>query len=225
MRPEARPQSIDGLKAVHHNLGNLQNSAGRFTEAESSWRKAVELSAQIFSKSPGSPGSKNAYASEMDGLAETLVFQRKWNEAEKTLREAIRIQEPLAADLPEDQGHLEDLAVSLCMLGEVLNNLDRRSEAEKELRRSIEISRDLIARAPKLIFRRVITAKALLLLAEVEAHNGHREASKSLVADARTHVKVGLAINPLDPDLNKVKVEIEESAKGKIPGRDLGITP
>ncbi len=137
------------------------------------------------------------------------------------LREAIRIQEPLAADLPERMEFREDLAYSLLGLGGALHNQGRFAEEEELLRRSIGISKELINATPNLIFRRVILAEALIALAAVERDKKHFDTSKGLLADARSHIRIGLEINPLDPDLSKLRAEIESLAKGNastVPG-------
>ena len=74
--------------------------------------------------------------------------------------------------------------------------------------------------APKLMFRRVIITKAMMVLAVLERDRGHLDASKGRLADARSHTRTGLEINPLDPELNRLKAEIESLAKGKGPPRD-----
>jgi eukaryotic-like serine/threonine-protein kinase len=217
IRPEARTQSTDGLRRVNHNLGKLNADAGRFSEAERCWRRAVELSAQLLRDSPGSPLRKHNNASDIHGLAWALIDQGKCLEAEELLREAIRIQESLAADLPEISGFREDLANSLRELGRVLHESGRFTEEEEVLRRSIGISKELVNETPRVIFRRVIIANALIGLATIEREKGHFDASKGLLADARSHIRIGLEINPLDPYLNELNAKIESLAKGKSP--------
>jgi len=215
MRPEARAQSTDGLRAVYHNLGNLQIAAGRGSEAEHSWRRADELSARILAESPTSLAVKHGHASDLYGLAGALASQGKWREAEKVLHEAIRVQEPLAADIPERPEFREDLANSLRGLGEVLHNLGQLTEEEVVIRRSIGISRELIKATPKLAFRRVIIAAALMALAALERDKGHFDISKGLLAEASSHIRIGLEIAPLDPYLTELNGQIQSLAKGK----------
>ncbi len=154
-----------------------------------------------------------------------LKVQGKWLEAEKTVREAIRIQEPLAAELPETTEFREDLALSLCKLGEVLNHLGKSTEEEEVLRRSIGISKALVNATPRLIFRRTLIARALIGLAILKRDKGHFDASKGLIADARSHIGIGLEINPLDPYLTKLNGEIKSLAKGKDLPKTGGVRP
>ncbi len=152
--------------------------------------------------------------------------QGKWLEAEKTLREAIRIQEPLAAEFPETTEFREDLALSLCKLADALHHLGQSAqEAEEVLRRSIGISRELVNATPKLIFRRVIISGALMALATLERDRGHFDASERTFDDARSHIRIGLEINPLDPDLNKLNREIKSLAKGKVTTKTTVVRP
>ena len=224
-RPEAPAQSIEGLRKVNHSLGVLYQGVGRFSEAEASWRKTVGLSAQILRDGPGSPGAKHVYAGDLYGLAGALQYQGKGREAEKELREAIRIQEPLAAELPEFTEHGEALAAALCGIGVVLHGLGQFTEENEVLRRSIEISKEIIKATPRLIVRRVIIAWALISLAAREQESGHLDASKGLLDEARSHIELGLAINPRDPDLNKLNAQIESLGKGKELPETEGIWP
>ena len=72
MRPEAGAEATRGLKDVYHNLGDLHSAAGRGAGAESCWRRAVGLSAQLLKDSPMTPEFKHAHASDMCGLAGAL---------------------------------------------------------------------------------------------------------------------------------------------------------
>jgi tetratricopeptide (TPR) repeat protein len=158
----------------------------------------------------------------LEGLANAMSCQGKWLEAESVFREAIRIQEPLARELPETSEFREDLALSLCNLGDVLSHLGRSAEEEAVLRRSIEISKGIITAAPRLIFRRVIIAGALVNLAACERNKGRIDASKALLAEARSHIRFGLEINPRDPRLNALNAEIDSLTKGKDPPEAKG---
>ncbi len=110
-------------------------------------------------------------------------------------------------------------------LARVLHHLGQSTEEEEVLRRSIGISKELISTTPKLIIRRVIIAEALIGLATLERDKGHFDASEGLLADARSHIRIGLEINPTDPDLNKLNVEIESLAKGKATAKTAGVRP
>ena len=150
---------------MNHDLGNLYNTLGRFSDAERSWNRAVELSSVALKENPISVNLRHVYASQVSGLADALRFQSRWPEAEKAIREAIRLQETLAVQ-PFEQ---EDLAWSLCQLGFVLHHLGQSTEEEEVLLRSIRISMELINSTPKLVFRRVIVAEAMMTLAALDA--------------------------------------------------------
>jgi tetratricopeptide (TPR) repeat protein len=209
-RPEARFESIKGLRRVYHGLGHRLLVTRRYSEAEPYERKAIEFAAMELSQSPTSPVLKHDYASRLEALGECLKAEQKWAEAEKTLREAIRIQEPLADQFPEQTMFREDLALSLSELGKVLRALGGHAREEEDvLRRSIAISKEIIGMTPKHMYRRVIVAQALIALAVLERDRGRLDASRNLLVDARSHVQAGLAINPLDPQLNRVNAELE----------------
>ena len=97
--------------------------------------------------------------------------------------------------------------MSLGELGGVLHHLGQSAEAEEPLRRSIRISKEVINAAPKLIYRRVIIAQALMTLAALERNKGLLDASKKFLADAQSHIRIGLEFNPRDIELNKLNVE------------------
>jgi tetratricopeptide (TPR) repeat protein/predicted Ser/Thr protein kinase len=213
---ETRSQSIKGLSQVYHYLGFCLLPAGRFSEAEPHLRKAVELSALILAESSTSPILKHEHASNVERLAEALKFQGKCIEAETSLRTAIGIQEPLAEQLPESTDFRQDLALSLCELGAVLQQRGGRGdEIAETLRRSIKVSKELIALAPKLVFRRVILARALIELAALERDRGDQEASKLLLAEARSSMQPALAISPLDPHVKEVMAKLDPIQNGK----------
>ena len=216
-RPETRVQATRGLMRVYHNLADRHAGARRFLESERDWRNAVKFSAQALADSPTSPRYKHEHAGNLEGLAMALASQEKWLEAERVRREVIRIREPLAIALPETSAFREGLAQSLCNLGDVLHHLDQSAEEEAVLRRSIEISNGLINEAPRRIHRRAIMAGALINLADCERKKGHIDASKALLADARSHIRIGLKINPRDPGLNYLNAEIESRTKGTDP--------
>ncbi len=222
VQPQVRAQITDGLRLVNHNLGALYGEAGRMLEAERCFRRAVELSAQILTGPQMSPVKRHDHASEIGGLAAALEDQGKRLEAEKTLREAIRIQESLAAEFPERTEFREDLAWTLGFLGRLLHKLGQSTEEEEVLRRSIGISNEVVSAAPKLIFRRVIIARALVGLATLERDKGHSDVSEGLLADARSHIRIGLEINPRDPRLNALSAEIDSLTKGADPSKAEG---
>jgi tetratricopeptide (TPR) repeat protein len=225
MRPEARAQTTRGLTTIHHNLGVLKIAAGRFSEAEDCWRRAVDLSAQTLRDSPTSPQEKQAYSSNLEGMAEALKALGRWLDAEQTLRAAIRIQEPLAAELPERTEFPQDLALSLCSLGGVLHHLGQCTEGEELFRRSIGISKRLVNAIPTIVFRRALIAEALIELATFERDNEHFDALKELVDEASCHIRVGLEINPANPDLNKLNGTLDSLVKGMVTTKPTGVRP
>ena len=66
-----------------------------------------------------------------------------------------------------------------CDLGLLLHQTGRDAEQEESLRQSIRFANDIIAAEPTLIYRRVIIAKALMALANLEAAKGISAPQKS----------------------------------------------
>ena len=101
---------------------------------------------------------------------------------------------------------------------------DSPEGTEEALRRSIEISKEIINAAPKLIFRRVIIAGAADQPGSLREpqERAYRCFQKALLADARSHIRIGLEINPRDPRLNTLNAEIDSLTKGTDPSKAEG---
>ena len=99
----------------------------------------------------------------------------------------------------------------------------RGAEGEETLRHAIRMAKDIIAAEPKLIYRRWIIAKALMGLAALSSvAKGISLLQRELFSDARAHVQAGLAINPLDVQLNELRKEFEVSETETHPPQSSG---
>ncbi len=135
------------LSAARHNLAEFLTSAGRFSEAEGEYGRAIaiEKDAVEFLSSPMSglkatpEGSEmldyalNALAISLGHLAHLLQLQGQTERATKTAEEALRIQREHPPRNPAD------LAATLHVMGAVYQGAGKYEQAEKLYREALEI--------------------------------------------------------------------------------------
>jgi tetratricopeptide (TPR) repeat protein len=117
--------------------------AGYLLEAESSFRRAIELSAGGEDVLHG----LRVRAEALEGLGSALRAAGRAEESEEALREALAIRDAIAAELPEAD-HFRDLAIAHGRLGRVLAQLGRIAEAIAERERALELWDRLARRLP-----------------------------------------------------------------------------
>jgi len=115
------------IAGVLQNLAWVQNSDGKYREAERTLKKALTNA----EKSEGRNGL--AYASILDQLGNLYAAQKELRKAEQMIKEALRIREQYIG--PEDPW----IEVSLNSLAVVLQFQGKALQAEPLLKRSLQI--------------------------------------------------------------------------------------
>ena len=121
------PGSERQIAGVLQNLAWVQNSDGKYREAERTLQRAL-VNAE---KSEGRNGL--AYASILDQLGKLYAGQKKMPKAERMIKEALRIREQYVG--PEDSW----IEVSLNSLAVLLQFQGKALQAEPLLKRSLQL--------------------------------------------------------------------------------------
>jgi len=129
---------------ARNNLGNLYHNLRKFTEAEESYKEALEIYRKLAEKDPG------AYlpdvATTQNNLGALYSDLRKFTEAEELYKEALEIRRKLAEKDPG--AYLPDVATTQNNLGNLYSNLRKFTEAEESYKEALEIYRKLAERDP-----------------------------------------------------------------------------
>lgn len=136
------------LAVTYKNLGNLQWSTGRISEAQGAYHQALKIWGQLASEHP----DELAY---MDGLARIHnnlgVLHRdagQGAEAQDAYQKAIKIWEGFARDHPEVPDYVDGLARSYGNLGEVRKSAGDSTEAQDAYQQARKIRERLVREHP-----------------------------------------------------------------------------
>lgn len=166
----AEPHDASVLACV---LGDLAQTVDHPSEAESLYRRALELAEQVH----GSDHSATALA--LNNLSVFLREQSRADEAEPLMRRALRIRE-------RREGMASPLAAqSLCTLGRIAADLGDVSVAESLARSSLERRRAVLTKGHPEIAESCLTlSRILLIFGKDRAEEALKLASEAL-ADYR----------------------------------------
>jgi len=143
-----------------NNIGLLLNHAGRHSESETEFRKAIALLQTLADDNPAVTQFRYDLAIEHANLA--LPLDGKPSEAETELRKAIELLQKLADDNPAVIVFRMALAYSKSNLSSALSNMGKLTEAEAECRAAVTI------------FGRSSTTTQGLVSPETPRRNAHR---------------------------------------------------
>ncbi len=125
-------------------LGLLYLDLGRFEEAESAYKEALEIYKELAEKSP------DAYlpdvAMTQNNLGVLYGDLGRFEEAESAYKEALEIRKELAEKSPD--AYLPDLAQTQNNLGNLYRNLGRFADAERAYLEALEIYKELAEKSP-----------------------------------------------------------------------------
>jgi tetratricopeptide (TPR) repeat protein len=121
--------------------GEAHRQDGKVTEAQDTWRQAVELLRKVAAESPTVPGYRQDLARGYLNLGELGLDTGRYKEANRALREGVAILEKLVTDHPDTPAYRRDLAGGYTRLGVLLQRMGRQQEARDMLRRAQEVKR------------------------------------------------------------------------------------
>jgi eukaryotic-like serine/threonine-protein kinase len=160
-------------------VGNIRSFLGQHAEAESAYRRAVELLRPLAADFPAEPQYRHHLADSHHGLAVVLAKARRAEEAEAAYREAVALHEQLANALPAEPRYRRGLARNHNDLGALLITAGRDQEAEAALRAARDLRGPLAADFPGVDEYRYDLAVTHHALGEV-----HRRAGRTGDAEA-----------------------------------------
>jgi serine/threonine protein kinase/Flp pilus assembly protein TadD len=139
---EGRIRDVEPYAARNFaSLGRVLLAAGRATEAEQSYRKAVNLLDRAVEKLPELVYPRADLAQTLAGLADLLKDLGRRQEALEIRHRVIRHYEMLKADYAEDPQLRRSLVLSYLELVRVLCDLGRQAEAAEPLRKALEMDK------------------------------------------------------------------------------------
>ncbi len=151
------------LASAYHRLGILlSRQTGRLRQAETAYRKAIELAEAI-----GGLRGLKMEAGLHGNLGILLTQTGQSNEAEQSYRDAVKRYQDLVQGDPAVPVYRQELARSLRALGNLLaQKPEGKAEAERALRRALELYDRLAADAPEVPQFRQELALTVLNLAK-----------------------------------------------------------
>jgi serine/threonine protein kinase/Tfp pilus assembly protein PilF len=127
------PLDRDILSDSRNNLGSLNWTMGRVTEAERFYRDALVLRSRLVKDSPSVSTYRDKLAQSCNNLARLLKSTDRFGEAERLWRQALDLWARPGADSPRGE-----LAEGHYRLGQLLWGVGRHREAHEEFQKSAE---------------------------------------------------------------------------------------
>jgi serine/threonine protein kinase len=128
---------------TERGLAELLRVTGRPSEAESSYRRAIELLEKAATEAPDNLEVLQELAASSDGLGLVLVGQGRPEDAEKADRRAIAVLEPLVARAPNLPALRDALARAYNSLGLLVRDLGSPAESEAIIRQQVALNERL----------------------------------------------------------------------------------
>lgn len=136
--------SYEQYSKLYNMLGNLYSDTQRVNEAETSYKKAVEIDKRLFVKNPDvfEPDLAVSY----NNIGVLYKDTQRMDKAETVYKESIEIRERLCVKSPN--AFEPDLADSYNNIGVLYYSTQRMGEAETAYKKAIEIYERLYKRNP-----------------------------------------------------------------------------
>jgi tetratricopeptide (TPR) repeat protein len=141
--PEKEPAPLQGAKADGKDRyeqarkllarGETHQKDGQVTEAQQTWRQAVELLRKLATEFPADPAYRQDLARGYLNLGELGMDTGRYKEAKSPLRTAVALLEKLVTEYPDRPAYRRDLARGYTRLGEFLERTNRTREARELL--------------------------------------------------------------------------------------------
>jgi len=128
--------------------GSLLVEAGRFRDAEQSFRKVVDLQEQRVTKNPDSQFNRIGLVVAHHNLSSILRMNGNFSDAESSGRRALTFCEKLVLDFPNTPEYRSRLADSYDILGSTLQMNGKQREAEDFGKQALVLSEQLVAEFP-----------------------------------------------------------------------------
>lgn len=135
---------------AHNNLGAVQSRAGKATDAEASYQRAIETQSELVSKAPAQKAYRRDLAFSYNNLGQLQITLHRASDAERSFREAMALMESLTRQYSGDIPFQASLGGLYNNLGIVLEELRRPAEAAEAYERAAKYAQTAFEGAPKL---------------------------------------------------------------------------
>jgi serine/threonine-protein kinase len=175
---------------AYFRMGSLQQRLGLNTEAEATFRAALDKYERLVAMSPQKPTYRQELARSHKSLGNLLATLGKRPEAEKEYGAALAEYEGLAAEHSQMPAYQQELARSRINMGLLLADLGKQAEAEKQYRAALAELARLVAEHPQVPeYLENLAAchgnLGILLRAEGKRSEGEKELRESLAENQR----------------------------------------
>jgi eukaryotic-like serine/threonine-protein kinase len=178
------PKVRSKTAAAYRRVANVQQKLGRVGEAESAYRRALEILEGLAASSPVVPEHRESLAGTLSNLGVLLSDTGRNAESEQAYRRAISICEGVLATSPASTEVRFGLAKSVSNLGVLFSDTGRNGEAEQAYRRSIALYKHLVRDSPEAGQYRSGLAQTLANLGMLEKDVGRLAEAEKLYREA-----------------------------------------
>jgi eukaryotic-like serine/threonine-protein kinase len=130
---------------VAYRLGQIEFKLGRNPQAETAFRRAIEIQQALLQSSPNTVTIGKELADSLHSLAFICFQFSRRGDGELLLKQALEIRDVLARALPIDSQILRDLAISHNSLFGLYSDAGRNDDARRSILRSLKIREELAA--------------------------------------------------------------------------------
>jgi len=185
VRDHAGDQSLQSeLAHACTRAADIYTTIGEHGEAESLYRKAIEIRESLARIDPTSNQRRHELADGYNRLAMWQNWNRRTEETEPLFLKAIAIREKLAQEDLKNAGYQSELAVSYSYLSELLNVVHGWAKAEAPLRKATEIRERLALESPAVASYQSDLAESYHALAILHNNAGRRAESEQFFLKA-----------------------------------------
>jgi tetratricopeptide (TPR) repeat protein len=188
-----------GAADAHLRIGKIRARLGQHAEAETAYRRALELASSLAADYPTVGDYRQAIGTVHNHLGLLLGDIGRAKEAEAAYQSAVDILRSLASDYPGVPQYRRELGVTYNDLGLLLSNTGRTKEAEGAHRDAVAILKPLVADFPAVAEYRRGLAASVHNLARLLRATGRARPAEDTLRDALEIFKALAADFPVVP--------------------------
>ena len=184
--------TLDARGLIFRDLGNLP-------DAETDFRRSVELLDKLVSEFPTAPRFRQSLAKVCNSLGTLKQDAGRLTEAEEYFRRELPLVDRLAQDFPDRPEHRRELARTLSNLGNVLSSQGRIADAEPSLRRAVQTFSEIAAKSPDDVLMQFDLAKCQRNLGELLLMKGDAKQAVALFRQSQPITEKLVKAHPDQP--------------------------
>jgi serine/threonine protein kinase len=145
-----KEERIAAARLADHsnNVALFMYNSGQFSQAEASYRQAIDIRTKLAAEYPNDPDHRREQAVALNNLANLLKDTGRSADAEAAYREALALLEKLNQELPNDPQVRRALAACLNNWANQLTEEGRLDDAKSSFQRALELQERLVAETP-----------------------------------------------------------------------------